>query len=817
MKFKPTPAAKAVSAALLALASVHPLMAQTAASTSTTQTTEDNATSSTTVSKKDAKKEAAQLEKVVVTSSKRALPAYKLPYNVSVMTEEALKENNITDIKKLIAESESINAPGNSARFADTTTVRGLNTGAANANNIEQFVRSTLSYYLDDTPLPNIGYRIKDIARVETLIGPQGTLYGAGALGGTVRYITNQPKFGVTEGSVSTAVYQTKNGGLSNDTDAVFNVPLTADIALRGSISNLNEAGFTDRAVSRPWAPSPVWKGTPDTQKTLYEDDDWQKVKGGRVALRWKASPTVVFGLSHVQQDQVAHGTSGTQLYPTAKNPVPGAANAFVTQEVFNDHTIISPNEEYSNRNFKMDSVDLDWNLGFAKLHSSTARYSDRRQGAGDYTGAGDVFYNWIDSTLAIDSAKFNGQTASIAFDNYYEGLVHETRLSSNSDGPLSWVGGVFYNKTQRSLRFSEIVPALDATGFTPTAEGGRTANEGYRENLQSDYTETAVFGEASYKLSDRWTVTGGGRVFSYSDDGYSNIRDFTGPTSRESLATEGQSGKSYFKLNTSYEFADDLLSYLTFSQGYRRGGANGYRDYGTKKVNPEVRAYQPDSTNNIELGVKGYLFDRKLYIQTAVYQIDWVNPQVGYTQTIDDLFPINGIANGANARSRGLELAFRYRFNENWQLTYNGATTSAEFVDDKKVQLYTVASGDDANYKAGTALWGAPKWKHNAGVRYSTVLDNGVALSSTLRVRYVDALQWSENTSLLYPAYTIYNASLGLSKDNWDLSFWGSNLTDKRAVVSNNSGTGQSSRLGTRVIYATPLTVGASLSYYFK
>ena len=118
--------------------------------------------------KTDTKKDAQKLEAVIVTATGRAQSASSVPYNVTALSEEALREANITDIKKFIQQSPSINAPANSARFADSVTVRGLNVSPVGANNIEYFTRSTLAYYLDDTPLPNIAYRIKDIARVET-------------------------------------------------------------------------------------------------------------------------------------------------------------------------------------------------------------------------------------------------------------------------------------------------------------------------------------------------------------------------------------------------------------------------------------------------------------------------------------------------------------------------------------------------------------------------------------------------------------------------------------------------------------------------
>jgi outer membrane receptor protein involved in Fe transport len=128
------------------------------------------------------------------------------------------------------------------ARFAASVTVSGINISPANANNLEHFVKTTLAYYLDDTPLPNTGYRIKEIARVATLLGPQGALYGAASLGGTERYITNQPKLCQTEAKVNTSIYKTQCGGLSNDTDAAFNFPLGNSFAMRASIARLDES-----------------------------------------------------------------------------------------------------------------------------------------------------------------------------------------------------------------------------------------------------------------------------------------------------------------------------------------------------------------------------------------------------------------------------------------------------------------------------------------------------------------------------------------------------------------------------------------------
>ncbi|MDN3920317.1 TonB-dependent receptor [Roseateles violae] len=811
------------------------------------------------------KKPSATLDTVIVTSDKRAQAAHKIPYNVSALTESQLREENITDIKKLIAHSEAINAPGNSARFADSVTVRGLNVSAVNANNIEQFVRSTLAYYLDDTMLPNIGYRIKDVARVETLLGPQGTLYGAGSLGGTVRYITNKPRLGKTEAQLNTSFYQTENGGLSNDTDAVFNLPLGENFALRASLARLDEKGYTDRLSNPPWRTGTwTWTTQPDPNKNLYEDDDWQKVNTARVSLLWRLTPDVLLSYSHAEQSQTAHGTSGVSLYPVkiANATTPAQVDAAwrlnispclpanctytdssKTPPVVNDHTILSRYPEFADRDFKLDSLDLDWDLGFAVLHSNTSRFSDSRIGQADYTNQGNAFYNWFPS----GNVRKSNNSLYMTFDNSYSGISSEARLVSKGDGPLNWITGVFFTKQKRNLRFNEIFPGIDKlppegdfTGIDRAAVGGVT-DSGYSEDLGSEYKELAAYGELNYAVTDRWRVMAGARVFRYSDKGSALIVDYAGGLADTRTQNEGRDkGQSYYKLNTSYQLSEDFLGYATYSQGFRRGGNNSFRDYPKTNqfVAPDTQNYSPDTTDNYELGLKGFMLDRQLYVQTDVYRIDWKNVQTYYSQGLPDPyglgidFPLNGTVNGPDARSTGWEFSARLRLNENWQLSYNTATTRAKWVSTKQRCTYTEGgnrpgSADDPDgpdcrvWSAGGQLNGAPKWKHNFGLRFNTIIGDDYDFSAALGARYVGKIgndrtdSASETPPLYYPSYTLYDGNVGLYKGDWGLSLWVQNIANTRAQVSvQNLG---DTLLGTRMIYTTPRTIGLNFSYTFR
>lgn len=836
MQFRKTQMATAVSLALFAFGA-QLAYAQTPAAPAAPKV--ETAAEKAAREKAEAEKKTAtqQIERIVVTATGRAQAASSVPYNVTAITEEQLREENITDIKKLIAQSASINAPGNSARFADSVTVRGLNISPVNANNLEQFTKTTLAYYLDDTPLPNIGYRIKDIARVETLLGPQGTLYGAGSLGGTVRYITNQPKLGVQEARVNTSFYKTQGGGLSNDTDAVFNFPLGQNVAMRASIARLDEKGYIDRVSNPPWRSGQfAWTTKPDANQNVYKDDDWQFVTGGRLALLWKLTNKVQLTFAHTQQSQLANGSNGVSLLPlgiaNARSPADitayirdpnfrpcaGAACRFTnsanTPFAVNDRTVISRYPEYADRDFELNSVDLDWDLGFAKLHSSTSQFEDQRAGMADYASQGWAFYFDLgDAGGAFDS----GRSAFITFDNTYKGLSHETRLTSKGDGPLSWIAGLYYTKQQRSLKFSEFLPGLDAYNGVNRARAGGLVDEGYRENLASEYKETALYGEVGYKITPKLLATVGGRVFNYDDRAISQIRDYSFDLVNNNVdVTRGDKGKAYYKANLSYQITDNFLTYATFSQGFRRGGTNGFRNVGTRIVREDAQQYKPDSTNNLEVGVKGYLFNRQLYLQTNYFRIDWKDVQTYFSQTISG-FPVNGTNNGPDARTQGWETALRWRLTDNFQFSYSGAYTEAEWNDTKRICLYTDNTGC-RTYLKGGVLGGTPKWKHNAGLRFNTTLENGTYLWASVSGRHAGKIpvDRSDDPGVVVtarPPYTLYNASAGLGLGAVDATLWVQNVSNKAALVSGQAG----GIMGERVIYTTPRTIGVNVSYAFK
>ncbi|MBB5210777.1 TonB-dependent receptor [Microbulbifer hydrolyticus] len=770
-----------------------------------------------------AKYESQLVENVVVTATRREASVEDIPINISVIDEKTLRRKNITDAKKFIEQSVAISAPQNSARFNDSVTVRGLNVSRVDANNLDQFIRSTLSYYLDETPLPHLRYRIKDIARVETLLGPQGTLYGAGSLGGTVRYITNQPNLDEFEFAANTSVSQTaESSGLSSDTDFVVNLPLSETVALRASMAHLDEKGYIDRAVNPIWRTGEAaWEGDPNPEQLLYKDDDSHEATSAKVAMLWKPNEDLALTLTHIQQSELAHGINGASRMPVSRfcdgdNACLDTTFREDTPYQYDAFTVVSRYEEFSDRDFVLDSLNFELALDVFDIASSTSVYKDQAKGQGDYADYGNIYYGWISPEISLEGSN---NSAYITFDNLYKGLVHETRLVSNGDGSLSWIVGLYYGEQEKRLRFSEWMPELDGNvSWLNREEAGGRVNEGYAEDLGSVYSEVAAFGEVTYALSDRWDVTLGARVFNYEDDVDGEVTDYLGFTSGERLSNIKGTGESIYKVNTSYDINENVMAYATLSQGFRRGGANAFKEEGGNIPTDQIQYYKPDTVDNYEVGVKGNLFDGRLFVHADIYQMDWKNAQTYWDQTVGGYLPINGTTNGPDSRTQGVEIMTKLRLTDSVSLTYETMTTDAEWAETKEVCTYSGAEDNDCyTYEKGGELGGSADWRHNFGATYDTVLGNGVGIYASLNGRYFgatpsDRVDKDGQGVYVRDSYSVFDAYVGLDYQNYAAALWVNNLANNDAEVSGQRG----GSMGYRAINLRPRTIGLNLSYDF-
>lgn len=804
MKLERTRIATAVSLAFLSLAIPHLVFAQATQPADAAKKEE----------KKDEKKDVQALEVITVTASKREQQVHRVPYNVEAISEEALREANITDVKKLIDQNVAINAPNNGPRYAETVVVRGLSNQNVGANELDYFVRTGIAYYIDDTPLPNLNYRIKDVARVETLLGPQGTLYGSSSLGGTIRYITNKPKLGKTEGVINFDTYKTAgSGGLSIDPNVVVNLPLGNTFALRASVSLLDEKGWIDRLTN------PAYRTGANALPTrLIEDENTNKTTGGRVSALWQVTPTFSVLLAHTAQDQTAVGASAAQRLPAyiaAGGTYPGGRTVTDPRApyVVNDSTVVGAFADTSDRKLSMTSIDLDWDLGGAKLHSATSTYKDKKNSISDISG----FNLLTDLGFHLDA---NGDPW--AFSAYqdllarYKGLTHETRIVSAGDGPFLWTAGLFYTKTEKDINFAEVLPGFYASqGVTSIPPGGALDLE-YSENNRNVYKETALFGEVGYKVIPEWQVTLGARVFKFDDTYETGLNDwvFGGFTRSKGSAKDT---KSYYKFNTSYQFTPDQLAYFTISQGWRRGGANSIGGFPGGGISPEAFTFKPDQTTNYELGFKGYAMDRKLYYSASAFRIKWTGAQIGLSYFDSNTFLLfNGTSNGADSHTQGLELQGKLKVTDAITVNAGLAYTEGKIDEDKTVCITLNCDQSIVEVK-GDKLLGFPRVKSNLGLRYSTFLDNGANLKASVSAQYRTKTQNPPANVFQYGHFKQVDATVGYGQDAWEATLYVENLSNERAITSYASAAYFGRTVGVREIFQRPRTMGLQFSYRFE
>ena len=311
--------------------------------------------------------------------------------------------------------------------------------------------------------------------------------------------------------------------------------------------------------------------------------------------------------------------------------------------------------------------------------------------------------------------------------------------------------------------------------------------------------------------------MTFGARFFNWEDETRKTISDYTGFLGVNDDVSRGDdTGESIFKLNAAYRFTDSAFSYLTISEGFRRGGTNGFRDDGGNVVADSTQVFEPDSTTNYELGFKGSFLDGDLYLQANVYLIEWDNTQTYYSQSILG-FPLNGTTNGPDAETQGVELALRYDLTDNLGLSWESAFTAGEFVEDRTVCLFegntttacrTWFDGDD--------LGGAPSDRHNFGIDYYTSAFGG-DIRTSFDVRYVGEVQSNrqdQNEPYEFDAYTSLGASVEYARGPVATSLWVSNLTNEDGETSFQVVGGQ---WGYRTIYIRPRTIGLKVSYDFE
>ncbi|UHQ54247.1 TonB-dependent receptor [Microbulbifer sp. YPW16] len=727
---------------------------------------------------------ATQLEEITVTASRRSESIQEIPYNITAVTGEDLQNVGADDLTKMSQFIPGMQMIDAGARSTGLVTLRGMNVGGLQASE-NQGGKDIISRYVNDTPLL-IDFKLVDIDRVEVLRGPQGTLYGRGAMGGTLRYILNNPNTEAVEGSVSTEISQnSESDGISSEVSGVFNLPLSDTLALRVSGTRVDDAGFVD------YENVLVEPGVSNAERTI-KDANTEETNSVRAALRWEPNDTFFAQASYYVQDQTAGGRQ-------AVNP----------EFTGGDFSSALRYEEVRENRDDLFNVELGLNTDLVEIFSTTSIAEYEGTGNRDQTDllCVDIWPGYC------DFPEFSGFTVD---DNNSESLVHETRiLSTESNSPdwLDWIAGVYYEETDT---------LLDAREYTPGYQDWAGIDTGYGELeywrfADSTFKEQAVYGEATFHANDQLQFTLGARYFEQ-EENYAYdctllpvywywTRDTVEP---ECDVRDGSIDDTVFKFNAAYDFTADVMFYATVAEGFRRGGTNA----GAQLLDSE-KAYDSDTAVNYELGWHTTIADGAMIFNGALFRVDWKDLQV---PTKSELAAINITGNANQGQIDGIELSTQAAVSDN--LTLSGWVT---YYDHRLDGDALAIGGYD-----GDAFPGVPNLQFNAAFDYFIPVPVG---ELTLRgnayykdevqsrlndITYEDELYEFDNSdNEVLDSYVVYNLSADYRLDQWRASLFLDNVTDEYYF----SGVRSAKRYGERGQFyyvGQPRTMGLNFTYEF-
>jgi len=715
------------------------------------------------------------LEEVIVTATRRAESIQDIPINITALSSDIIQRQRLSDLSDISRWVPGMTVVDQGPRSGNILTVRGLNVDSLSAP--EALTNSggdTMGIYVGEIPM-YIDLKLNDMERVETLIGPQGTLYGAGTLAGAVRYIPNKPDPEQTLVEVRGDSYDLSHSSeLGYEGGTTVNIPIIENrLALRASLDYFSDPGFIDYdyLVREPGVsnPQPDFDNPQDVRDNLRRkaDANTEETWSSRVALRY-VGDAFDGTLSYYSQDM---DIGGRQI---------NSRDAFGTGKYVSALRYEEPNK----RKNDLTALELVFDLGFAELTSATGYTEYNENGQRDQT---DLLL-----TFEYGYEEFPSFSAFTREDVDDERFNQEIRLVSTGDGPLNWITGVFYNDFKRRSSTQEFTPGFDQ--FAVDNFGGAQLRPDALEYYQTDdikLTEKAVYGEVGYQLTDAWQVTLGARYFRFEEDDTTGFdlplfyTVFDGRVPPDLIDPVYQSADTndddaIFKFNTSYHFSEDVLGYLTVSEGYRLGGINAVPpcvDLNSGEQNvcalPNEINIKPDKTVNYEVGVHSEIGDNIL-LNGSVYYIDWKDIQMANV-TENGAVPI--VTNASKARSTGIELSGQWYLTEALSVMGTYAYIDAQLTEDAP----GVLDGEDA-YN-GDRLPGTPEHQGSLAVNYGTGLADGSQLDfdwSIVGNSNVLTKVGERNYGEKLSGYTLSNVSATWSRDAWRVSLYADNVFDK-------------------------------------
>ncbi|MEO0466159.1 MAG: TonB-dependent receptor [Pseudomonadota bacterium] len=785
---------------------------------------------------------------IFVTATRRQESVQDIPLNIAAVGGSQIEEQGFDELADTLAYIPGINVVDRGGRQGNPIIVRGLNADPLGSGDGNNNGGGTVATYLGEIPV-FIDFKLNDLSRVEVLLGPQGTLYGAGTLGGAIRYIPNKPNFDGESFTFRSELSKYDDADdLSYEVGFTVNKAFSDNFAIRGSLDYEADSGFIDY----PFVVQEIGVSEPDPDFTdptalaanfnPIEDANSEDTLSGRLAARWTPTDWLDGTLTYYYQDA---DIGGRQISGQRSTVPAGEYEAALRVE------------EPNNITNQLLALEVTADLGFAELTSATGISKFEDEGQRDQT---DLLIS-----LEYSYETFPQFTAFTREEGIEERFNQELRLVSTTDGPLNWIVGGYYNVAETAGFSAEFVPNYVPFVNQPAFDFGLTDRPDaleYFSTSNDKLTESALFGEIGYDITDKLTVTVGGRYYEYDLEAASSVDfplfeplTFTPQTLDEIEDNPfdpdlAQSDDGFlYKFNVSYDVTDDLLAYGTISEGYRIGESNGIAEctvfdpnatQGACALAPgqqfgpnpgdiaqfDERQYGPDKTTNYEIGFKSTLLDGDLTLNGAVYYIDWADPQLD-SATVNANLTIT--INAEGAESTGAEMSADWQATDKLRIRGSASFVQAELTADVPSLIRTITPpGFGTAFEdgiAGDQLPGAPETQFSAFASYDVgpvpggdlVLNAGYAWQGEVLTR-----TGGRGSSETLDAFGIANVSAVLQGENWTGSLFINNLLDEYAEtgirgtsLSNQTVNGASVRTFGAFV-APPRSIGARYSVTF-
>ncbi len=721
----------------------------------------------------------ATVGELVVTASKREATVQSLPMSIQAIDERTLAQQNVnqfSDYAKLMPSVTFQTSGPNTA----TVYMRGVASGLEGNHSGPLPAVGT---YLDEQPITTIGgtldIHVYDIARVEVLPGPQGTLYGASSEAGTMRIITNQPVHHF-EAGYSLEGNNVQNGEGGYIAEGFVNIPVNDRVAVRLVGWDEHDSGYINNvAGSRTFPTSGKTFTNVGHTKNAFNDADTVGVRGAvKIELtdNWTITPTLV------AQDQRNKGVFGYE---------PDVGDLKVQRfqpDTAHDRWYQAALAVQG----KIGNLDLTYSGGhFARKVDSLADYADYSIHYDNAFGSGNY---WVDASgkpLALPLQSIIGR------DQFVKDS-HELRVASPATERLRFILGAFYERQSHWIIQDYVIP-----GFSLSVPGW--SNTIWLTDQMRVDRDDAVFGEVSYDITPQLSITGGIRFYEFDNRlhgffGFSSAYDaLTGFSSgmganrKNCLAglkfrdapcvnlNKGVSGNGEtHKVNVEYKLNDDVLTYLTYSTGYRPGGVNR---------NGQLAPYAADKLSNYELGWKSRWLDRKLTLNGALFYQNWDRFQFSFLG-LNSLTVIN---NGPSADIYGAEISFaaqmRPDFSVKGGFAYTDAQSRAFCGADATGAFIKTCTNANAVILGGAQLPYTPKLKGAITARYDFAWMDWKAhaqATGTYQTKAEAGLRQADIPLLgEMPSFGTLDLSLGAQKNNLSVEFFVKNITDERGQLN--------------------------------